>query len=89
MKSYAVIETEVGIMGEISNPSKTWLTGYDTRHDAEKGMIKAFRLAIQSMGESLSYCHFDTDAGEARVYGDIIIRVIALKEILDEIGDKE
>lgn len=90
MKQYAVIETEVGVLGEMGKPSKTWVRGYDCRRDAEQGMAKAFRTAVQAFGDSLSYCHFDTGDGEARLYdGDSTIHTIALKDVLKDLGDEE
>lgn len=90
MKQYAVIETEVGVLGGMDKPSKTWVKGYDTRHDAEQGMLKAFRIAAQAFGDSLSYCHLDVGDGEARLYdGGALVHTIALKDVLADLGGEE
>lgn len=89
MKQYAVIETEVGVLGDINKPSKTCVKGYDTRPDAEQGMLKAFRIAAQAFGDSLSYCHLDVGYGEARLYGDTIVHTLTLKNVSADLGDEE
>ena len=83
---WCVVMTETGIQGEARNPAHVVVEAFEKLHDAGNALRRMYADKASALSGVLEYSEYT--GREARLFGDMAVVVIAMKELPDPTGAK-
>ena len=81
---WCLILTATGVQGEAYNPAHVEVETYGTKHEAEAALRKMYCDKIAALSAELEYSAFDASMGEARVFGELAVCVMAIRRMPEQ-----
>lgn len=80
---WLAILTQTGIMGEAKNPAHIETEAFDSLDEAVRAMRRMFADKVETLTRlnELSFCEFNESEYEARVFGELAVIVIGVKNV--------